>query len=114
MAPPTSKIIAALGEQPNHLITSNPNVKTLKDFDQGRQDRTPGSDRLATINTLLEIAAERNSVRASNTLDELDRHSAVFRCDGGAVIGLRDDIGRISPILLPGAGASKPEDSTGS
>ncbi|MDU6242575.1 MAG: ABC transporter substrate-binding protein, partial [Bradyrhizobium sp.] len=26
------KIIAALGEQPNYLITSNPNVKTLKDF----------------------------------------------------------------------------------
>jgi hypothetical protein len=26
------KIIAALGEQPNYLVTNNPNIQTLKDF----------------------------------------------------------------------------------
>ncbi len=43
------KIIAALGEQPNYLITNNPNIKTSEGLHQVRQDRRAGRRGLAAV-----------------------------------------------------------------
>lgn len=52
------KALAALGEQPNYLVTNNPNIKTLKDF--GKNDRIAVPAVIVSQQSrLLQIAAER-------------------------------------------------------
>jgi sulfonate transport system substrate-binding protein len=65
------KIIAALGEQPNYLITSNPNVKTLKDFTKADKIALPAVI-VSQQSRLLQIAAEKEFGEGKhNTLDDL-------------------------------------------
>ncbi|MDU0957190.1 MAG: ABC transporter substrate-binding protein, partial [Bradyrhizobium sp.] len=65
------KIIAALGEQPNYLITSNPNVKTLKDFTKTDKIAVPAVV-VSQQSRLLQIAAEKEfGERKFNALDDL-------------------------------------------
>lgn len=65
------KIIAALGEQPNYLITSNPNVKTLKDFTKTDKIAVPAVV-VSQQSRLLQIAAEKEFGEGKfNALDDL-------------------------------------------
>ncbi|WP_245474589.1 hypothetical protein [Bradyrhizobium sp. Leo121] len=65
------KVIAALGEQPNYLITSNPNVKTLKDFTKADKIALPAVI-VSQQSRLLQIAAEKEFGEGKyNSLDEL-------------------------------------------
>lgn len=65
------KIIAALGEQPNYLITNNPNVKTLKDFTKSDKIAVPAVV-VSQQSRLLQIAAEKEFGEGKyNVLDEL-------------------------------------------
>jgi NitT/TauT family transport system substrate-binding protein len=65
------KIIAALGEQPNYLITSNPNVKTLKDFTKADKIAVPAVV-VSQQSRLLQIAAEKEFGEGKyNALDDL-------------------------------------------
>lgn len=52
------KIIAALGEQPNYLITTNPNVKSLKDFTKDDRIALPAVG-VSLQSRILQIAAEK-------------------------------------------------------
>lgn len=65
------KVIAALGEQPNYLITSNPNVKTLKDLTKADKIAVPAVV-VSQQSRLLQIAAEKEFGEGKyNVLDEL-------------------------------------------
>ena len=65
------KIIPTLGEQPNYLITSNPNVKTLKDFTKTDKIAVPAVV-VSQQSRLLQIAAEKEfGERKFNALDDL-------------------------------------------
>lgn len=65
------KVIAALGEQPNYLITSNPNVKTLKDFTKADKIALPAVI-VSQQSRLLQIAAEKELGEGKfNALDDL-------------------------------------------
>jgi NitT/TauT family transport system substrate-binding protein len=65
------KIIAALGEQPNYLITNNPNIKTLKDFTKSDKIAVPAVV-VSQQSRLLQIAAEKELGETKyNALDEL-------------------------------------------
>jgi NitT/TauT family transport system substrate-binding protein len=65
------KIIAALGEQPNYLITNNPNVKTLKDFTRSDKIAVPAIV-VSQQSRLLQIAAEKEFGEGKyNALDDL-------------------------------------------
>ena len=65
------KVIAALGEQPNYLITNNPNVKTLKDFTKADKIAVPAVI-VSQQSRLLQIAAEKEFGEGKyNALDEL-------------------------------------------
>jgi len=65
------KVIAALGEQPNYLITNNPNVKTLKDFTKADKIAVPAVV-VSQQSRLLQIAAEQEFGEGKyNALDEL-------------------------------------------
>ncbi|MDI4234022.1 ABC transporter substrate-binding protein [Bradyrhizobium sp. Arg237L] len=65
------KVIAALGEQPNYLITSNPNVKTLKDFTKADKIALPAVI-VSQQSRLLQIAAEKEFGEGKyGALDEL-------------------------------------------
>lgn len=65
------KIIAALGEQPNYLITNNPNVKTLKDFTKSDKIAVPAVV-VSQQSRLLQIAAEKEFGEGKfNALDDL-------------------------------------------
>ena len=64
------KIIAALGEQPNYLVTSNPNVKTLKDFTKADKIALPAVV-VSQQSRLLQIAAAKEfGDDKYNALDE--------------------------------------------
>jgi len=65
------KVIAALGEQPNYLITNNPSVKTLKDFTKADKIAVPAVV-VSQQSRLLQIAAEQEFGEGKyNALDEL-------------------------------------------
>jgi NitT/TauT family transport system substrate-binding protein len=65
------KVIAALGEQPNYLITNNPNIKTLKDFTKADKIALPAVI-VSQQSRLLEIAAEKEFGEGKyNALDDL-------------------------------------------
>jgi NitT/TauT family transport system substrate-binding protein len=65
------KVIAALGEQPNYLITNNPNIKTLKDFTKADKIAVPAVI-VSQQSRLLEIAAEKEFGEGKyNALDDL-------------------------------------------
>ncbi|SDS50658.1 ABC transporter substrate-binding protein [Bradyrhizobium canariense] len=65
------KVIAALGEQPNYLITNNPNIKTLKDFTKADKIAVPAVV-VSQQSRLLEIAAEKEFGEGKyNVLDDL-------------------------------------------
>lgn len=65
------KIIAALGEQPNYLVTNNPNIKTLKDFTRTDKIAVPAVV-VSQQSRLLQIAAEKEFGEGRyNALDEL-------------------------------------------
>jgi NitT/TauT family transport system substrate-binding protein len=65
------KIIAALGEQPNYLITNNPNVKTLGDFTKADKIAVPAVI-VSQQSRLLQIAAEKEFGEGKyNALDAL-------------------------------------------
>lgn len=65
------KVIAALGEQPNYLITNNPAIKTLKDFSKADKIAVPAVV-VSQQSRLLQIAAEKEFGEGKhNTLDEL-------------------------------------------
>jgi NitT/TauT family transport system substrate-binding protein len=65
------KVIAALGEQPNYLITNNPNVKTLRDFTKSDKIAVPAVV-VSQQSRLLQIAAEKEFGEGKyNALDEL-------------------------------------------
>ena len=65
------KVIAALGEQPNYLITNNPNVETLKDFTKADKIAVPAVV-VSQQSRLLQIAAEQEFGEGKyNALDEL-------------------------------------------
>jgi NitT/TauT family transport system substrate-binding protein len=52
------KVIAALGEQPNYLVTDNPSVRTLKDFTRADKIAVPAVI-VSQQSRLLQIAAEK-------------------------------------------------------
>jgi NitT/TauT family transport system substrate-binding protein len=52
------KVIAALGEQPNFLITNNPRIKSLKDFTKSDKIAVPAVI-VSQQSRLLQIAAEQ-------------------------------------------------------
>lgn len=65
------KVIAALGEQPNYLITNNPNIKTLKDFTKADKIAVPAVI-VSQQSRLLQIAAEKEFGEGKhNALDDL-------------------------------------------
>lgn len=65
------KIVAALGEQPNYLITSNPDVKTLKDFTKTDKIALPAVV-VSQQSRLLQIAAEKEFGEGKyNALDDI-------------------------------------------
>lgn len=65
------KVIAALGEQPNYLITSNPDVKTLKDFTKADKIALPAVV-VSQQSRLLQIAAEKEFGEGKyNALDDI-------------------------------------------
>lgn len=65
------KVIAALGEQPNYLITSNPNIKTLKDFTRSDKIALPAVV-VSQQSRLLQIAAEKEFGDGKySTLDDI-------------------------------------------
>lgn len=65
------KVIASLGEQPNYLVTNNPNVKTLKDFTKADKIAVPAVV-VSQQSRLLQIAAEKEFGEGKyNVLDEL-------------------------------------------
>jgi NitT/TauT family transport system substrate-binding protein len=65
------KVIAALGEQPNYLITNNPNVKTLKEFSKNDKIAVPAV-LVSQQSRLLQLAAEKEFGEGKhNALDEL-------------------------------------------
>lgn len=65
------KIIAALGEQPNYLVTNNPSVKTLKDFTKADKIAVPAVV-VSQQSRLLQIAAAKEfGDDKFNVLDEL-------------------------------------------
>jgi NitT/TauT family transport system substrate-binding protein len=65
------KIVAALGEQPNYLITNNPNVKTLKDFTKSDKIAVPAVV-VSQQSRLLQIAAEKEFGEGKyNALDDI-------------------------------------------
>ncbi|WP_349644773.1 MULTISPECIES: ABC transporter substrate-binding protein [unclassified Bradyrhizobium] len=65
------KVIAALGEQPNYLITSNPNIKTLKDFTKADKIALPAVV-VSQQSRLLQIAAEKEFGEGKyNALDDI-------------------------------------------
>jgi NitT/TauT family transport system substrate-binding protein len=65
------KVIAALGEQPNYLITNNPDIKTLKDFTKADKIAVPAVI-VSQQSRLLEIAAEKEFGEGKyNALDDL-------------------------------------------
>jgi len=65
------KVIAALGEQPNFLVTSNPNVKTLRDFGKTDKIAVPAVI-VSQQSRLLQIAAEKEFGEGKyNVLDDL-------------------------------------------
>lgn len=65
------KAIAALGEQPNYLVTDNPNIKTLKDFGKTDKIAVPAVI-VSQQSRLLQIAAEREFGEGKyNAIDDL-------------------------------------------
>jgi NitT/TauT family transport system substrate-binding protein len=65
------KIVAALGEQPNYLITNNPNVKTLKDFTKSDKIAVPAVI-VSQQSRLLQIATEKEFGEGKyNALDDI-------------------------------------------
>jgi NitT/TauT family transport system substrate-binding protein len=64
------KAFAALGEQPNYLVTNNPDIKTLRDF--GKADRIAVPAVLVSQQSrLLQIAAEKEFGEGKyNVLDD--------------------------------------------
>lgn len=65
------KIIAALGEQPNYLVTNNPSIKTLKDFTKADKIAVPAVV-VSQQSRLLQIAAAKEfGDDKYNALDEL-------------------------------------------
>lgn len=65
------KIVAALGEQPNYLITNNPNVKTLKDFTKADKIAVPAVV-VSQQSRLLQMAVAKEFGQDKfNALDDL-------------------------------------------
>jgi len=65
------KVIAALGEQPNYLVSNNPNIKTLKDFTRSDKIAVPAV-LVSQQSRLLQIAAEKELGEGKfNALDDL-------------------------------------------
>jgi NitT/TauT family transport system substrate-binding protein len=65
------KVLGALGEQPNYLITNNPNIHTLKDFTRSDKIAVPAVI-VSQQSRLLEIAAEKQFGEGKyDALDEL-------------------------------------------
>lgn len=52
------KVIGALGEQPNYLVSDNPSIKTLKDFSQNDKIAVPAAI-VSQQSRILQIAAEQ-------------------------------------------------------
>lgn len=52
------KVIGALGEQPNYLVSDNPSIKTLKDFSKNDKIAVPAAI-VSQQSRILQIAAEQ-------------------------------------------------------
>ncbi|MDQ8728174.1 ABC transporter substrate-binding protein [Bradyrhizobium sp. LHD-71] len=65
------KVVAALGEQPNYLITNNPNVKTLKDFTKADKIALPAAVVSQQARLLLMAAEKEFGVGKHAALDDI-------------------------------------------